>query len=89
MWLSLLHVRVGYIVWIVVCRGSGSSRGVGGKGVVKVCLGGRGGIAVVVSVVVVVDAGVGMCVEVLRSVVIEAVVIVLGINAKDGRGRCA
>lgn len=55
---------VGYIVWIAVYRGSSGRRGyrislvvgivVCGKGIVKVRLGGRGGIAVAVAVAVVV-----------------------------------
>jgi hypothetical protein len=102
--LLLMDVRIGYIVWIAVYRGSSSSRSyrvsfvvgiaVGGKGVVEVCLRGRGGIAIVVAVVAVVGVGVGMtealegtCVDVLE--VVEGVVIVLGINVKDGRGGCA
>jgi hypothetical protein len=95
----LLHVRVGYIVWIAVYRGSGGSRGyrvslvvgiaIGGKGVVEVCLGGRGGIAVVVAVVVI-EAGVGVVMGIEVEVVLaEGVVVVVGINVKDGRGRGA
>jgi hypothetical protein len=60
---------------------------IGGKGVVEVSLGGRGGIAVVVAVVGVAEALEGTCVDVLEIVV--GVVIVLGINVKDGRGGCA
>jgi hypothetical protein len=95
--LLLMDVRVGYIVWIAVYRSSSSSRSyrislvvaiaIGGKGIVEVCLGGRGGIAVVVVVVAgvgVVEALIGTCVDVLKGVL-----IVLGINVKDGRGWCA
>jgi hypothetical protein len=100
--LLLMDVRIGYIVWIAVYRGSSSSRSyrvsfvvgiaVGGKGVVEVCLRGRGGIAIVVAVVAVVGVGMtealeGTCIDVLE--VVEGVVIVLGINVKDGRGGCA
>jgi hypothetical protein len=112
--LLLVDVRIGYIVWIAVYRGSSGSRGyrvsfvvsvaVGGKGVVEVCLGGRGGIAVVVAVVVVVGMNVAEALdgtrvdvsEVVEGVeavegveVVEGVVIVLGINVKGGRGGCA
>jgi hypothetical protein len=97
--LVLLHMGVGDVVWIAVYRGSGGSRGdrvsfvvgiaIGGKGVVEVCLCGRGGIAVVV-VMVVVEAGVGVAVGVDVEVVLaERVVVVVGINVKDGRGRGA
>jgi hypothetical protein len=54
--LVLVQLWVGYIVWIAVYRGSRGSRGyrislvvgivISGKGIVKVRLGGRGGIAV-------------------------------------------
>ena len=97
----LVDLWVGYIVRIAVYRGSSGSRGhrvsfvvcigVVGKGVVEVRLRGRCGIAVVSEVVGVVAGGTGD--EVVGSIVgigIEiAVVVVLGINVKDGRGRGA
>lgn len=96
-----MDLRIGYIVRVAVYRSSGGSRGyrvsfvvgisVVGKGVVKVRLRGRCGIAVVGEVVAVVVGGTGD--EVVGSIVgigIEiAVVVVLGINVKDGRGRGA
>lgn len=105
----LVHVRVGDIVRVAVYRGSGSSRGyrvsfvmsigVVGEGFVKVCLGGRSGIAVVVvrvgvgvvEAVVGVVVGVfeGIEVDVSLNIVVQGVVVVLGINVKDGRGRGA
>jgi len=99
----VVHVRVGDIVWVAVYRGSGSSRGyrvsfvvsigVVGEGVVEVSLGGRGGIAVVVVRVGVVEAVVGVDDRILEGIGIEVRlrigIVVLGINVKDGRGRGA
>jgi hypothetical protein len=99
--LVVLDLWVGYIVRIAVYRGSGGGRGdrvsfvvcigVVGKGVVEVCLRGRCGIAVVGEAVGVVVGSIGD--EVVGSIVdIEVnvgVVVVLGINVKDGRGRGA